>query len=104
MKDAKALTPMRYGRNSRLTKRLLMFMLNTKAAKEAEEKLAGEVKALQEFQTVNEQENLELLRKREMTRIKELEARAQPERIKKEQERRKAEDERKRQEANARVN
>jgi hypothetical protein len=73
-----------------------------KGAEEAVERLAAEAKALQEIQAKNENEALELLRKREKARIKELEARAERERAEEEFERRrKAEEERKRQEANA---
>jgi hypothetical protein len=73
-----------------------------KAAKEAEKKLAAVARALQGIQAKNEHEALELLRKREEARIKDLEARAERERIEKEFERmRKAEEERKRQEAKA---
>lgn len=73
-----------------------------KAAEEAEKRLAAEAKALQEIQAKNEYEALELLRKREEARIKELEAKAKREKIEKELEaRRKAEEERKRQEAKA---
>jgi hypothetical protein len=75
---------------------------NLKAAEEAEAKLAAETKALQEIEAKNNAEALELLRKREEARIKELEARALREKIEQELERRrKAEEERKRQEAKA---
>lgn len=57
---------------------------NLKAAEEAEMNLAAENKALQEIQAKNEAEALELLRKREEARIKELEAKAQREKIEKE--------------------
>jgi hypothetical protein len=73
-----------------------------KAAKEAEKKLAAVARALQGIQAKNEHEALESLRKREDARIKDLEARAERERIEKEFERmRKAEEERKKQEAKA---
>lgn len=75
-----------------------------KVAEEAEAKVAAESKALQEIQTKNEAEALELLRKREEARIKELEAKAQREKIEQELERRrKVEEERKKQEAKAQV-
>jgi hypothetical protein len=76
--------------------------LAAKTAAEAELKAAAEAKVLREIQAKNEQEALELLRKREEARIKELEAKAAREKAQKELERRrKAEEERKRQEATA---
>lgn len=71
-----------------------------KVAEAKERKLAAETAALREIQAKNEAENLEVLRKREQARIKEMEARAERERIEKELEaRRKAEQERREKEA-----